>query len=425
MFRSTEFELETELLDNQPQDTLQSQGESEFEGGGAGPTPPRRRARLFTCSNTERASVVGFLGTPVTVQALRAAVEAAAGRAVVLASSSAAALEISPRTPSTRRLFCEAFGVFPEFVPPWRATLKGVVRWRDLGELVAIRLRRAARILDGGFIRYFCWGSQAHCPECPGDPATYFACSSFLGSYLICLGGLFWRAWQAGDTATTASTLLHEALHIFFSRTVSDVGRSGNANCYERFVVRFNGLALHPATAANCAAGACPPRRPAAVLDRFGFDQSSLVAAHAPLIQRLARHIVASWRTPRPIRVVRLVGYADSRGSASYNDALGARRATSVRGALLSTIMKMGGPARHTKFFVRSRGARQPVAPSSTAEGRARNRRVAVNFVRDRSCDEACRQEFLECVAENPKNRKLCENKLRTCLRICAGPPLF
>jgi hypothetical protein len=117
---------------------------------------------------------------------------------------------------------------------------------------VAIRLKSAARIVDGGFIRYFCWGSPAHCPECTGSPASYFACSSFLGRYLICLGDGFWRAWAIGDLDTTATTLLHEALHIFFGRTVSDVGSTGNANCYERYLIQFNRLFLHPATAASC-----------------------------------------------------------------------------------------------------------------------------------------------------------------------------
>jgi hypothetical protein len=221
--------------------------------------PVARRVRFFTCSKAERTEVEKVVARPVPVETLRAAVEGTAGRAVSLTLRAAGALETLPRSAAARSFFCEAFGVTPEFVPPWRASLAGVVRWRDLGELVAIRLRNAATILDGGFIRYFCGGSPAHCPECTGDPSTYFACSSFLGQYIICLGAGFWRAWRDGDEATTASTLLHEALHIYFSRTVADVGRSGNANCYERFVVRLNGLSLHPATDANCLAGACSP----------------------------------------------------------------------------------------------------------------------------------------------------------------------
>jgi peptidoglycan hydrolase-like protein with peptidoglycan-binding domain len=251
-----ESSLESELAD------LEAEAASAIPRGRC--TPVGRRVGNFTCSNAERAQIRAFLGRPtVTVPALRAAVEAAGGRAVSLATRAANALDRSRRNDKTRRVFCEAFGVPPEFVPPWRATLHGVVRWRDLGELVAIRLRDVAKILDGGCIRYFCWGSPAHCPECTASPTSYFACSSFLGRYIICLGGLFWRAWQSGDTVTTASTLLHEALHIYFSRTVSDSGRSGNANCYERFAVRLQNLFLHPATAANCTAGSCASSTPA------------------------------------------------------------------------------------------------------------------------------------------------------------------
>jgi hypothetical protein len=255
-------ELEEELLETAygssfESDLLLPELEAHVPAGRC--TSVGRRVGRFTCTNAELAAIRAFLGRPaITAPTLKAAVEAAAGRAVSLARRAANALDRSRRNNRTRRIFCEAFGVTPEFVPPWRATLTGVVRWRDLGELVAIRLKDVAKILDGGCIHYFCWGSPAHCPECTRVPPTYFACSSFLGRYIICLGQGFWRAWQSGDTVTTASTLLHEALHIYFRRTVSDTGRSGNANCYERFAVRLQNLFLHPATDAACRAGSCP-----------------------------------------------------------------------------------------------------------------------------------------------------------------------
>jgi hypothetical protein len=52
-----------------------------------------------------------------------------------------------------------------------------------------------------------------------------------------------------------ASTLIHEALHIYFEGLVMHGergGRYGNANCYERFVMTFNGLRVHPDTDAAC-----------------------------------------------------------------------------------------------------------------------------------------------------------------------------
>lgn len=222
----------------------------EFEGK----SPASRRVRFFTCSNAQKVQIENFLKMSIPVEALRSAVDSAAGIAVASAHKAARSLETVPRPKKTRDLFCQAFGVMPEFVPPWRPAR---ARWKDLGGLVAIRLRNAAKIVDGGWIKYFCWGSPAHCPECPDSPPTYFACSSFKGKYITCLGQDFWRAWQNRDNATMASTLLHEALHIYFGRTVSDQRFTGNANCYERFVVQFNGLFLHSATASNCPAKNC------------------------------------------------------------------------------------------------------------------------------------------------------------------------
>src|SRR5262245_41906713 len=207
--------------------------------------------RYFTCSAAEHANVENVLQASIPPAALRAAVLDAVTRAVSWTSNAVGALNISPRAANTRTLFREVFSAFPEVVPPWRPA---AASWTDFGGLVAIRLTRAVTIINGGWIRYFCWGSAAHCPECTVSPTTYFACSSFRGRYHICLGDGFWRAFSTSDTATMASTLLHEALHIYFSRTVADTRRTGNANCYERFVVRLNRLNLHPATVTACPA---------------------------------------------------------------------------------------------------------------------------------------------------------------------------
>lgn len=116
-------------------------------------------------------------------------------------------------------------------------------------------------------------------------------------------------------------------------------------------------------------------------LDRFPFDSSSLTAYHHGLIDRIARRVVASAGTDKPVRVVYLVGHADSRGSPSYNQALGLRRSRVVQAALARAIGKVRpGVARAIRFVTHSQGATQPVAPSATAAGRARNRRVALSL---------------------------------------------
>jgi len=263
--RNADLELEAELEEfvSQLSESLESEYESEYEWEGMAAqgsrcTPAGTRVGTFTCSDAERANIENLLSMSIPPATLKAAVESAAAGAVSLATRAATALDRSNRSNAIRSTFCEAFGVMPEFVPPWRATLRGVVRWKDLGELVAIRLRDVAKIVDGGCIHYSCWITAGHCPDCGGvNAAGVYACSDFHGRYVICLGGLFWQRWQSGDTTTTQSTILHEALHIYFKTTVGDQGRSGNANCYERFAVRLQNLPLHPDTAANCAAGAC------------------------------------------------------------------------------------------------------------------------------------------------------------------------
>ncbi len=121
--------------------------------------------------------------------------------------------------------------------------------------------------------------------------------------------------------------------------------------------------------------------RPVAVLHRFEFDKSTVQPFHLPLIEGLARRLVASSRSGRPIRTVRLVGHADSRGSASYNQALGQRRALAVRARLMAAVDRLQpGLSRRINFVPQSLGESRPVAPSNTPEGRARNRRVQVFF---------------------------------------------
>ena len=217
----------------------------------------RHRVRYFTCTPHDQAEIEKGLKMSIFPGALRKAVETAAGNAVSWLWKAGAALRTSPRAARTRTLFCEAFGTTPEFVPSWRPAN---AKWLDRGDLVAIRLYAVAKILNGGWIRYYCWGSPRYCPECKRQPPTYFACSSWGKRYVICLGEAFWKAWQARDDATLASTLIHEALHIYFGTLIAEgeKGRYGNANCYERYVIRFNNQFLHSATDTACARSATP-----------------------------------------------------------------------------------------------------------------------------------------------------------------------
>jgi hypothetical protein len=211
------------------------------EGLGQAVAFPNKLVKHFHCTPPDLAEVEKHLKISVSDQDLKAAVENAARNAVSWAWNAASALQMSPWSNRTKNLFRDAFGTFPECVPRWRPATAG---WVDRGDLVAIRLNSTAKILFGGSIRYFCWGSSAHCPGCEADVATYFACIS-PSRYRICLGGRFWEAWRGRREHTLALTLLHEALHIYFTSIIGreheKKGPYGNAFCYELFVGLFSG----------------------------------------------------------------------------------------------------------------------------------------------------------------------------------------
>lgn len=124
-----------------------------------------------------------------------------------------------------------------------------------------------------------------------------------------------------------------------------------------------------------------PP--PIRTLDRFLYDNPSLVAAHAPIVADLARMVAARASTPHRVRTIYLLGHADTRGPAPYNQALGQKRATAARAALAAALEKLRpGITRTIRFVIDSLGETQPIAPNTTDDGRARNRRVEVILAR-------------------------------------------
>jgi len=259
------------------------------------------------------------------------------------------------------------------------------VKWTDLGELVAIRLRQAASILDGGCIRYYCWGG-AQCPACKVlSPLTdYTACSQ--GTYDVCLGYWFWNDWKNLNLASNDLTVLHECLHIYFKdirddfkdiiTKASPTRPLGNAHCYIRFVACINRLPASLAPSSRCSAGACEPT----VLDSFRFDGAELRPHHAPLIDQIAYLVVASWDTSCPVKNVVLTGFTDSvEHTAGYNVKLGMNRALSARDGIATRIRALDPTiAANVKFGTFSLASALPVGNNATDAGRAQNRRVQV-----------------------------------------------
>jgi OOP family OmpA-OmpF porin len=80
---------------------------------------------------------------------------------------------------------------------------------------------------------------------------------------------------------------------------------------------------------------------------------------------------VASGLMKQPELVVEIRGYADSRGSANYNQHLSQLRAEAVKAYLVSKGVN------DAALTARGFGEANPIASNATAEGRAQNRRVA------------------------------------------------
>jgi hypothetical protein len=210
-------------------------------------SPGARAVRHFICSAGDRQRVEAILERTVSTDDLRQAVLAAINKAAALASKAIAALNKSPRSAATRRLFAEIFGSNPEFVPAWKTA---AASWKDGGELVALRLKRAADTLRSGEVRFHCWG----CPGGDRDPSTYGACQHPRGSRVMGLGRLFWDDLRTDDMERMAATLLHEALHMYFP-TIGDDGAKGryaNAYCYQRFVPEITNHFLYPEVEQVC-----------------------------------------------------------------------------------------------------------------------------------------------------------------------------
>jgi OOP family OmpA-OmpF porin len=74
------------------------------------------------------------------------------------------------------------------------------------------------------------------------------------------------------------------------------------------------------------------------------------------------------------VEIVIATGHTDSVGTDAYNQKLSERRANSVKEYMVSK----GVPA--AKITTLGKGETQPVATNKTKEGRAKNRRVDIEF---------------------------------------------
>jgi len=213
------------------------------------------KVKRYVCQAKDLAEVSRQAGRAVTANEVKNAIEEAVKNAVLWAMQAAHALRTSPRSAGVRELYWQAFGICPEDVPNWVSQKR---QWRDVGELVAIRLEAAAKLLKDNWIKYYCSCRPFYGPICTEN---VFACS-WQAYGRICLSGGFWQAWAAGDRIATGSTLLHEVLHLYFEFLQHErVWPIAVIQCYEQFVLRFNNLPVGGDVTGFCSikAGACIP----------------------------------------------------------------------------------------------------------------------------------------------------------------------
>lgn len=104
----------------------------------------------------------------------------------------------------------------------------------------------------------------------------------------------------------------------------------------------------------------------------FDFDKSDLKPSADPELQKAADIIKAKGKG-----LIAITGFTDAKGTDSYNKPLSLRRAEAVRNWFQSHGLQQN-------FSVEGKGAADPVAPNTNAdgsdnpEGRAKNRRVQI-----------------------------------------------
>ena len=161
--------------------------------------------------------------------------------------------------------------------------------------------------------------------------------------------------------------------------------------------------------------------RPFVVLDHFGFRKDSVPALHKPIVERIARLVIASRVSGDPIVDIRLVGHTDSTGPASFNLGLGMQRAERVKKAIEDAIAdiaaRMPVPPGSLNIAVQTLGETKPAASNTTDAGRALNRRVAVFL--ETTCNAFFAQYDLRTLPRNkllgiPAHPNLRQKKLRS-----------
>jgi OOP family OmpA-OmpF porin len=126
------------------------------------------------------------------------------------------------------------------------------------------------------------------------------------------------------------------------------------------------------------AAKPAPPPPPKPVTEKvtfaadvfFDFDKAVLKPEGKAKLDDVVGKLKAT-----ALEVVIAIGHTDSVGTAEYNQKLSVRRAEAVKAYMVSKGIEPN------RIYTEGKGKAQPIASNSTAEGRAKNRRVEIEVV--------------------------------------------
>jgi OOP family OmpA-OmpF porin len=136
-------------------------------------------------------------------------------------------------------------------------------------------------------------------------------------------------------------------------------------------------LVLPPAEPAPAAVKRPPPEKITLDTDTyFDFDKATLKPEGQRKLDEIATRL-----KQMELEVIVATGHTDSIGTEKYNENLSRRRAAAVKTFLESRDL----PA--DRIHIDAKGEKQPVASNATRDGRAKNRRVEVEVVGEKSRD--------------------------------------
>lgn len=238
----------------------------DIKGGIVQPVLGRNLTKLtkFSCNKQSQQNVFDMSGLlfvsdsekdqeKFAYDELRKQVENSAKDAVYWAYTAAHRIKPEYRTHEDSEIFKEIFNEKPDAISKYWLSKK--TNWKDYGELVSIRLKEAAKIIQSGSVPFHCYRTDCN--------KEYAFTDTKNKNIILC--DEFWYFFGMKESTSDLSTqlasrgemgvtILHEALHLYFRfMNHSDVTSLSNIFCYESFVWRINNLGQLPGWySSNC-----------------------------------------------------------------------------------------------------------------------------------------------------------------------------